>query len=136
MYNNGDNYQIGLQETMSSVGSKRKIDGGDTPAVLKPATASSVTDALPKRRFQRRNSKVGKMFFDDSNSFRPEILHSDEFQKSQRRYSPSGVTISTSLDKYGILSIPEEQVMKDATVVIIVQSAVHSKAETSLNDFP
>lgn len=118
---------------MSSVGTKRKIRGGGTPVVLTPATASSVTDALPKRRFQRRNSKVGKMFFDDSNSFRPEILHSDEFQKSQRRYSPSGVTISTSLDKYGILSIPEEKVMQDATAVIMVQDTIHSKVETSLN---
>lgn len=119
---------------MSSVGSKRKIiSGGTTPDVLTPS--SSVTDALPKRRFQRRNSKVGKMFFDDSNSCRPDKLHHDEFRNWQRRCSLSGVTI-TSPDKYGILSIPEEEVMKEAAVVIMVQdSTVHSSQveEASLN---
>ena len=104
------------EKTLSS-GNKRKVH-----AIASNATSSStlfnsnLTRMPAKRRFQRRNSKVGRMFFVISSketSLEPKSQTFDMAMKSERamkRLRIQSFRVLTSLDKFGLQmsSITEE----------------------------
>lgn len=85
------------------------------------------------RKMNRRNSKVGQMFFkEDDSLFLPSMKCSNKSEiKSKRRRCSIG--IKNTIDRYGIYCIPEIEEKKNSAPIVSANDIVRTQLEDDLD---
>lgn len=84
------------------------------------------------RKMNRRNSKVGQMFFKEDDSFQPSIKCSNNFERmSKKRRSSIGST--SIIDRYGIHCIPEREENKVSAPIVSANDIARTQLEEDLH---
>lgn len=84
------------------------------------------------RKMNRRNSKVGQLFFKEDDSYQPSMKCSNNFEIMNKRRR-SSIGSKDSKDRYGIYCIPEIEERKDSAPIVSANDIVRAQVEDDLN---